>query len=139
MTGLTSLQKQVLEMLLNGDDEVLAILREQAKHGSVTSNKETGVGFYAEFVVPSEKQRTPGCQTFRLTDVHGTAAGVNHGLGFVLFVNDGALAGLEGYTYDEPWPNEIRELKLTYWEGSSRNMDSLKKLIRKQLRGPATE
>jgi len=54
MTGLTSIQKQVLEMLLNGDDEVLAILREQAKHGRVTSNKETGVGFYTTFVVPSE-------------------------------------------------------------------------------------
>jgi hypothetical protein len=132
MIGLTSLQKQVLEMLLNGDDEVLAILREQAKHGSVTSNKETGVGFYAQFVVPSEIPRAPGHQTFKLADVNGTAANVNHGLGFVLFINDGALAGLEGYTYDEPWPNEIGDLKLTYSEGTSRNMDSLKKLIREQ-------
>jgi hypothetical protein len=132
MTGLTSLQKQVLEMLLNGDDEVLAILREQAKHSSVTSNKETGVGFYTEFAVPSEIQRAPGRQTFRIADVNGTAASVNHGLRFVLFINDGALARLEGYTYDEPWPTEIRELKLTYSEGSSRDMYTLKKLIREQ-------
>lgn len=120
MIDLTSLQKQVLEMLLNGDDEVLAILREQAKHGSVTSNRETGVGFYTEFAVPSEIQRAPGHKTFRLADVNGTAANLNHGLGFVLFIKDGALAALEGYTYDEAWPNEIRELKLTYSEGSSR-------------------
>ena len=132
MIGLTSLQNQVLEMLLNGDDDVLGILREQAKHGSVTSNKETGVGFYTEFVVPSEIQRAAGHHTFRLADVNGTAANINHGFGFVLFINDGALAGLEGYTYDEPWPNEIRDLKLTYSEGSSRDMDSLKKLIREQ-------
>ena len=132
MTGLTSLTTQVLEMLLNGDDEVLALLREQAKHGNVTSNKETGVGFYTEFVVPSEVERVSGRPTFSFGDVNGTARNVKHGLGFVLFVKDGSLASLEGYTYDEPWPNEIGELKLTYSDGPIRNLDKLRKRLHEQ-------
>ena len=81
MTGLTSLATQVLEMLLNGDDEVLTLLREQGKHGNVTSNTETGVGFYTEFVVPSEVARVPGRPTFSFGDVNGTAENVNIALG----------------------------------------------------------
>jgi len=132
MTGLTSLSEKVIERLLAGDDEVLAVLREQARNSRVASNKETGVGFYTEFVVPSEIPRVPGRPTFRFGDVNGTAANVKHGLGFILFVKEGALASLEGYTYDEPWPDEIRQLKLPYSGGQSRNMGSLKKLIHKQ-------
>ena len=85
-----------------------------------------------EFVVPSEVARVPGRPTFRFGDVNGTAENVKHGLGFILFVKDGALASLAGYTYDEPWPNEIGELKLTYSEGPIRNMDKLRKLLHEQ-------
>jgi hypothetical protein len=85
-----------------------------------------------EFVVPSEVARVPGRPTFRFGDVNGTAENVKHGLGFIFFVKDGALASLAGYTYDEPWPNEIGELKLTYSEGPIRNMDKLRKLLHEQ-------
>jgi hypothetical protein len=33
--------------------------------------------------------------------------GVAHGVGLVLFVEEGRLALLEGFTYDDPWPDEI--------------------------------
>ncbi|SRR5713101_7641627 len=123
MTKLTTLEDRVLEMLLGGEDEILAILRLQAKQLQVSSREMTGVGFYAEFVVPSEVPRVPGRPTFKLGDVNGTADNVNHGLGFLLYVKNGALSMLEGYTYDEPWPDDVRGLVLTYASKEGRKLD----------------
>src|ERR1700675_3240531 len=123
MTNLTTLEDQVLEMLLRGEDWVLSVLRQQAKQLQVSSRKMTGVGFYTEFVVPSEVPRVPGRPTFKLGDVNGTADNVKHGLGFLLYVKDGALSMLEGYTYDEPWPDDVRGLVLTYSSKQGRKLD----------------
>jgi hypothetical protein len=34
-------------------------------------------------------------------------------MGFLLFVRSGALSTLEGYTYHDPWPEDLRGLVLT--------------------------
>src|SRR5271168_1901150 len=114
MTNLTTLENRVLEMLLRGEDEELSVLRQPTKQARVSSRKMTGVGFYAEFVVPPEVPRVPGRPTFKLGDVNGTADNVEHGLGFLLYIKAGGLSMLEGYTYDEPWPDEVRGLVLRY-------------------------
>jgi hypothetical protein len=123
MTNLTTLENRVLEMLLRGEDEVLTILRQQAKHVQVSSRKMTGAGFYSEFVVPPEVPRVVAPLKFKLGDVNGTADNVKHGLGFLLYVNEGTLSMLEGYTYDDPWPPEFRGLVLTYSTGQVRKLD----------------
>jgi hypothetical protein len=123
MTNLTTLENQVLEMLLRGPDEVLAILRQQAKQMQILSRNKTGVGFYTEFVVPPDVPRVPGCPTFKLGDVNGVADNVTHGIGFLLYVKDGSLSMLEGYTYDEPWPDDVRCLILTYASKEGRKLD----------------
>jgi hypothetical protein len=110
---LTELEKQVIDALLRGGDTTMGILRQQAEHAEVSSREMTGVGFFTEFVVPALLPRVPGLPSFRLGHVNGTAANVKHGLGFVLFVKDGTLQMLEGYTYDEPWPKTIDGLVLT--------------------------
>ncbi len=123
MTGLTTLEEQVLEMLLRGQDEVLDVLRQQVKDAQVSSREITGVGFFTNFEVPAEAPRVRARPKFELGDVNGMADNVKYGLGFLLFVNDGALSMLEGYTYDEPWPDEIRGLVLTYSTGQARKLD----------------
>lgn len=123
MKELTSLERQVLEMLLSGQDEVLAILRLQARKLEVSAREMTGAGFYTEFLVSREAPRVPGNPTFELGDVNGTAENVSHGLGFLLYVTDGALSMLEGYTYDEPWPDDVRGLALSYSPGPERKLN----------------
>jgi hypothetical protein len=123
MKNLTALEDQVLEMLLRGEDETLSVLRQQAKQMQVSSRKMTGAGFYTEFEVPSEASRVPGRPTFKLGDVNGTADNVKHGFGFLLYVKDGVVSMLEGYTYDDPWPDEVRGLVLTYSSNQSRKLD----------------
>jgi hypothetical protein len=131
MTTLTPLEDQVIRMLLAKDDEVLAVLRLQVDHAKVSSRRMTGVGFYTDIVVAREAARAINRPSFKLGDVNGTAANVKHGLGFLLYVTDGVLSMLEGYTYDEPWPNEVQGLVLAYSEGQGRDLDNVRKMMQK--------
>jgi hypothetical protein len=123
MRNLTTLEDRALEMLLRGEHETLSVLRQQAEQARVSSRKMTGVGFYTEFVVPPEVPRVPGHPTFKMGDVNGTADNVKHGLGFLLYVKEGTLSMLEGYTYDDPWPDEVRGLILTYSSKQGRKLE----------------
>jgi hypothetical protein len=109
-------------MLLRGEDEALSVLRQQAKQARVSSRKMTGVGFFTELVVPPEVPHVPGRPTFKLGDVNGTADNVKHGPGFLLYVTEGTLSMLEGYTYDDPWPDEVVGLALTYSSKQGRKL-----------------
>jgi hypothetical protein len=43
-----------------------------------------------------------------------SVSGLKHGVGFLVFVEDGKLRELEGYTYDEPWPDRLDHFELHY-------------------------
>jgi hypothetical protein len=135
MLPLNPLEIHILSKLLLGDDFVLEILRNQFRHILVRSRENTGVGFFTNFSVPPEIERIPNRRSLHLSDVNATASNVAHGIGFVLFVCDGALEMLEGFTYDEPWPLEISDLRLTYSSGDTRDWNRLKKALHGNTNG----
>jgi hypothetical protein len=45
-------------------------------------------------------------------DVGAEFPALKHGAGFVLFVRGGVITMLEGYTYDEAWPERTDEFRL---------------------------
>jgi hypothetical protein len=95
----------------------------------------TGVGFFSEFNIPEDVDRVPGGPSFKLGDVNGTAMNVEHGLGFLLHVTDGVLRSLEGYTYDECWPNKVKNLSLTYSKGRTRDLLAVREIIKNAIHG----
>lgn len=54
--------------------------------------------------------------------------GLGHGAGFVLYVKDGRLDALEGYSYDEPWPPAIASFELQYTSERERDLERLQDL-----------
>lgn len=117
MSDLTNFEQDVMRMLLEGDDLVLAILREQARTLKVSERKMTGVGFHTHFDIVPTAPRCTERQSFEVGDIQAQIDGVKHGAGFVLFIRGGIMTSLEGYTYDEPWPEPINKYKLTYIGG----------------------
>ena len=105
------LERVVMTHLLEGDSIIAPELRAQYAVARVEGRESTGVGFFIDFAVPAEAPRiVPPDLEFGadaiLTD--GTA------VGFILFVRDGALTMLEGYTFgDDPWPVDAR---IRHWE-----------------------
>lgn len=113
MEGLSDLERAVLEKLLAGDHPTLVALRAQTEGGRLAGRENTGVGFYCSFEVPPEVPSVSP-RDFEVDDVIGELQGLAHGAGFVLFVRDGRIDTLEGFSYDEPWPQQMSEFNLTY-------------------------
>jgi hypothetical protein len=112
MEGLNALEQAVLDKLLSGDHPVLAALRIQAEKARLVGREYTGVGFFCDFEVPMDVPILKG--DFHLGDVTGELQGLANGAGFVLFIRNGRLDALEGFSYDEPWPKEISTFSLSY-------------------------
>lgn len=125
MTMLTPLERAVIQKLLAGDDKILGSLRRQFEAAKVIQREMTGVGFYTTFAVPPEIDRLPGNRSFNFGDVEAEIPGLNSGAGFLLFVKDGALDFLEGYTYDEPWPDQVSSFELSYVRPDQRDLRAL--------------
>ena len=125
--SLTPLERAVLNELLQGDYPPLAELRQQVLVSWVVTRDLTGVGFFTTLAVPQDAARSRLPRTeVRLTGVDAEIEGLEHGAGFVLYVTDGALDALEGYSYDEPWPNDSDNFKVS----TSRERKDLAELSR---------
>lgn len=119
MIGLTDLEQAVLDKLLAGDHPVLATLRQQSTQARLAKREYTGVGFYCDLEVSSDAPTVQG--DFYLGDVCAELNGLAHGAGFVLYIRGGRLNMLEGYTYDEQWPDRIRGFSLRYSESDRKS------------------
>ena len=100
MTGLTPLEKAVLlEIVEQLDSPQKESLAQQVANASVISRENTGAGFYTNFDV----QGGPYVALPDLKDrmVEAQIEGLQHGMGFILWVKDGRLDFLEGYSYEE--------------------------------------
>lgn len=118
MTGrsVRELVDPVMDALLSGDQPHLRTLRTQYERGDVTV-ESTDVGFFAEFETPAAVDAVPVDDRFVVGDVEASMAELEHGMGFVLFVDDGRISMLEGYTYDEAMPATASDLELRYTSG----------------------
>ena len=130
MTNLTDFETAVLRKLLSGDHPVLALLQRQLEVCRCTKREATGVGFYTDLDVSTYTGPQPELD-LKFGDVVAEIDGLQQGAGFVLYVEAGLLAMLEGYTYGEPWPDRIESFKLSYDGGEERDVKALTKLLDK--------
>jgi hypothetical protein len=104
---ITEFDRTILDALLAGDLLELAILRAQASVADVRERRMTGVGFFTNFLIPPDAPRLDVSGQRVISGVGAELEGVDHGVGFLLFVRDGQLDVLEGFTFDEPWPTRV--------------------------------
>ncbi|MDZ4155408.1 MAG: hypothetical protein U1E09_02545, partial [Methylococcales bacterium] len=60
-------------------------------------------------------------------DVIGEIPELLSGAGFLLYIKNGVLDMLEGYSYDEPWPSSIDTFNLRYVKGEQRDIEAIVK------------
>jgi hypothetical protein len=117
--GFTPLEAAAMDMLLAGVGPVLAALHRQLDQARISRRDMTGVGFVIDLDVPAEL-RIEGLGNLHLSDVAAEIDGLQHGAGFVLHVMNGMIDYVEGFTYDEPWPDRIEGFSLSYTDGDGR-------------------
>jgi hypothetical protein len=106
------LERAVMARFLKANTPVAAELRAQYAAATVVRRELTGVGFFIDYSVAVDAPRIVP-PNLEIGDAATLTNGI--GVGFVLFVRDGAISMLEGYTYDEPWPDDAR---IKEWEES---------------------
>jgi len=103
--GVVRLVNRLLPQLLDGDHPALVILREQLQRSHLGVITLSGVGFFADINVPIDALKV---DPPNITGGHATIelSNVKHDAGCVLFVRDGHLSVLEGYTYGDEWSED---------------------------------
>ncbi len=102
----------VLPRLLDGRHPALAALREQLLRATIESVELTGAGFFADLIVPTD---APLADPPNLVggDAELSISELPHGAGCVLFVENGRLSCLEGFTFgDEEWRERAELLSI---------------------------
>jgi hypothetical protein len=118
----SALEKAVIRFLLVGEDSTLDILRTQLEHASVASREFSGVGFITRLLIDPGAPVIEEFASFKFSDVEASLPELEHGAGFLLYINQGFLSMLEGYCYDERWPQAVTGFQLAYHSGSTRDL-----------------
>ncbi len=120
--SLSSLEHAVIATLLRPDHPVFGALRLQFDRCVAAARELSGVGFFTELSIPLDAAPAPVRPgRLHLSGVVAEVEGLKHGAGFVLWIENGVLATLEGFSYDEPWPEKANDYSLrprTRLEGS---------------------
>jgi len=115
MTELNVLELAVLKKLFDGNQSALIALGRQVDVARVVSRQVTGAGFFTTFTVPSDVASAHVRDVkIRFGDVEAKIAGLRYGAGFLVYIESGRLQMLEGYSYDEPWPERVDSFELRY-------------------------
>ena len=131
MTNLTDFEREIIEKLVDGEHPILRELQKQLKLSSVRNREKTGVGFYLYLEVPEKSPYMPSVD-LKLGDVIADIAELEYGAGFLLYVSDGRLHMLEGYSYDEPWPDSISKYNVKYVNGDQRDWAKIEQTLKRE-------
>jgi len=113
-TELEVLERRVLEMVVAGEHAVMRRLQVQVTVCGVRDRERTGVGFFTMLDVDRSMAEPADVESARFGDVVAEMDGLRFGAGFLLTITGGYLDQLEGYTFEEPWPEAVGKFSLSY-------------------------
>lgn len=100
MAAFTPLELAALNSIFEETPELAASLKAQLADATVTKRMNSGAGFLTTICVPADTDPVSGPSVLG-EETGARVIGLEHGLGFVLFLSDGRLRQLEGYAYGE--------------------------------------
>lgn len=122
---MNKLEKDVMNKLLQGECDCLQELRRQFSDIHAVSREMTGAGFYLTFSTSNTSHESILPPRGTLGDVYAEVPGLDGWIGFILFLDEkGKIDFLEGHTYGENWPVDIREWRLFY-EPAERDLSGI--------------
>lgn len=106
------LEKAIISKMLT-DTELQPASRSANLDGTnVTDRTFTGAGFLTEFERSTETRLFEPGTTLRWGKVGARLNTVKLETGYVVYVDDGYVTTVEGYTYGEPWPERVENIEL---------------------------
>ena len=97
MRPLWPIERAVIEATANDYPALADDLRRQAETAGVTSFENSGGGFFSNVTVSTDAPALPN--NSRLEGAIGAVEGIEHGMGFIVSLEDGRLSVIEGYSH----------------------------------------
>jgi hypothetical protein len=112
MRPLWPIEREVLEITAAEYPASAEALCQQIDAARVISFKNSGAGFFSDLVVatnaPLLTEKSP------LNGAYGNVLGIEHGIGFIVFLKDGRLSMIEGYCNGDVSTTEVDFLRVVY-------------------------
>jgi hypothetical protein len=99
-SGFTALERAVLNEICDMHPADQAALRAQLLTATLRSRENTGAGFYTRFAVERSSSAALAGERSRVGP-ETKIDGLQHGMGFILWLKEGYADCLEGYSYGE--------------------------------------
>jgi hypothetical protein len=97
---ITPLERAVLRAICEAHPVDRAALEDQLSTAVVLNRENTGAGFYTTFSIQCSSHNAIGGERLR-QGPEARIDGLEHGMGFVLWLKEGYADCLEGYSYEE--------------------------------------
>jgi len=112
---LTDLEMAVLVEMINKCPTDREVFLQQLRNCQVVSRENTGCGFYTTLKVDSHVLPSESKERQLVQGAHVSCPELEHGAGFILYIQDGYLHMLEGYTFvDDQWPENVSSFKVFF-------------------------
>ena len=98
MTTFTELELAALHSIFSETPELASALERQLAGATVEERENTGAGFFTTISVAADAPKASSPKVLGY-ETQARVAGLEYGLGFVLFMEDGRLHLLEGYAW----------------------------------------
>ncbi len=108
---LNELEKQIIQQFL--DDKCLELMKRDINFDLININYRelTGAGFITELEDCKELKVAYTTQSYKWGKL-GAKLNSNIDTGYLIYVENGYLNTIEGYTYCEAWPNEVSQIEI---------------------------
>jgi hypothetical protein len=105
MRPLWPIEREVLEIIAAAYPASAEVLCQQIETAQVVSFENSGAGFFSNLAVapdaPLLAEKSP------LSAAHGEVLGIEHGMGFVVFLEDGRISVIEAYSYGDVFTGDL--------------------------------
>jgi hypothetical protein len=113
MMRFTELELAALHCMFAEVPDLAPELERQLLVANVATRENTGVGFFTTISLPTTAGSVERSEPLS-GETHARIPGLEHGLGFVLFFDEGRIKTLEGFTYGTESTTDLDLSALTF-------------------------
>ena len=103
-------EKIIIEDIIQTYPEHAEKLARQYNSAIVTKRTVNSPGFYTNYEIGDKTASLGDGVDLQLGENQWNVNGLKYGSDYILWVKNGFISSLEGFSYDELWPNEITEV-----------------------------
>ena len=105
--NINEFEKIIITDIIGQYPEYKAKLQAQFEQAVVQKREFSQYGFSTYYTVTAEEETLGDSVNIQLGKCQWNINGLQNGSDYILWIKNGLISSLEGFSYEEPWPNEI--------------------------------